>query len=325
MGAFFVLMRLTYSNMWAKFQRNIQAVGTTDTNIKAEFDSQLGATYQLMLAKLKNFKTYQPYSFTTTAGTQYLPYPPGEVSIDGITITVGSINYPLRIYDSEMLWEQLNAISIQASALPQFYFPRRDDFGIWPIPQATYTGTMYYHYRDRNLSVADYSAGTIAVTNGAKTVTGTSTAFTSAMIGRWFTITDPTIGGQGYWYRIANVSGQTLTLFQNYTGTTATGVSLYNIGETPEIPEEGHMTLVDGITAGFYIDYRKDLQNGSLFMNKFYTGDPANASREEGDTKIAAGLIGLMNRYADRDDTRVIDRNLQLNPLQWKPWSTTLS
>lgn len=319
-------MRLSRTVIKAKFLRNIQSVGVSDSNIDTEFDYQLGVYYQLMLAKLKNYKTYISSTFSTVASTQYYSNPPGYVTSDGIVITVGSVNYPLKLISSEYLWEQLNAVLLQASALPQFYFPRRDDFGVWPIPQAVYTGTIYYHYRDRNLMVDDYAAGTITVTSGSATVTGSGTAFTAGMVGRWLFIDDTTVPGHGYEYRITGYTSATsLTLARTFVGTTTSGISSYRIGETPEIPEELHQCLADGVTAGYYADIRKDPTNAQMFLNKFYTGDMVNASRNEGDTQIAAGLIGGINRYNDREDERIIDRRPQLNPLQWKPWSTVLS
>lgn len=311
--------------MLAQFLRNISAVGTTDTNIIAEFNSELGQTYQLMLAKLANYRTTTASSFSTAASTQNYPYPQGEVTIDGVVVTVGSVNFPLKIVSSEYQWEQLNAILIQASALPQFYFPRRDGFDIWPIPQAVYTGKIYYHYRDRNLSVADYTGGSIQVTANSASIVGNGTAFTPSMVGRWLSVTDPTVSGQGYWYRILSYgSATTLTLDRVYTGSSSASCS-YVIGETPELPEEGHMTLVDGVTAGFYAHMRKDTTEAARFYNMFYTGDPSNANRIEGNTQISGGLIGLINRYMDRDDTRIINRNPRLNPLQYKVWATSLS
>jgi hypothetical protein len=326
-------MRLTYSDLWDQFQRNINAVGTNDANIKAEFNTALGTVYQLMLSVLTNYKTTRQSSFVTVTGAmpnsnpanQYYPYPEGEIIIEGITVTVGSVNFPLKIINSLYNWQQLNSILVQASALPQFYFPRADDFGIWPIPQAPYTGEISYYYRDRNLTIADYKAGSIAVTANSATIVGTSTTFTPAMVGRWFTVTDPTVSGQGYWYRISGYTDANhLTLGWPYTGTSASGVT-YKIGETPEIPEEGHAILVDGVTAEFYAHMRKDLANASLFSNKFWTGDPNNKDRIEGNTKIAGGLIALSNRYSNREDTRVINKKPKLNPLQSKVWATSLS
>jgi len=326
-------MRLSYSGLLQQFLRNINLVGSADQNIIAEFNTSLGQTYQLMLAKLKNYKTSKNTNFTTVTGAmpnstpsnQYYPYPEGEIDIEGIVVTVGSVNFPLKIVNSLYNWQQLNAILIQASALPQFYFPRTDDFGIWPIPQVAYSGVISYHYRDRNLSVADYTTGSIAVTANSTTITGTSTSFTPAMVGRWFTITDPTVSGQGYWYRIAAYTSPTvLTLNVPYTGS-ASASATFLIGETPEIPEEGHMVLCDGITASFYQHMRKDPDNAAKYLNLFWTGDLGNSKRDEGDSSIAGGLIGMINRYGDRDNTRIINRVPRLNPLQFKTWATTLT
>lgn len=257
--------------------------------------------------------------------SQYYPYPPGSVVIEGAYITIGSVNYPLRPILSRFDWEQLNSIQIQASAVPQFYFSRRDDFGIWPIPQAVYTGNLSYHYRDRNLSVADYQTGTVTVTAGSNVITQTGGTFTSAMVGRWFTINDPTVPGQGYWYRIVNyISSSSLQINQPWTNATASTTS-YRIGESPELPEEGQVLLAIGTTADFYGGMQKDPTNFAFYNNMFWTGDPGNSSRQEGDGKIGGGLIGLVDRYSDRDDRRLIKRKPKLNPLQYKVFATTLS
>lgn len=319
-------MRLTRTDIWNKFTRNIEEVGTSDTDIINEFNYQLGVHYQLMLAKLENYRTYLSSSFTTVANTQYYPYPPGYVNTDGLVITVGSVNFPMKVISSEFLWEQLNAITVQASALPQFYYPRRDDFGVWPIPQAVYTGNIYYHYRDRNLMVDDYATGTVAVVSGSAVVTMTTGVVTAAMVGRWFTIDDTTVPGRGYFYRIVSVNtgANTFTLFQNFVGTTTSGITLYRIGETPEMPEDLHMYLPDGTTAGFYKDFRHDAPGSVPYYNNFWTGDPANANRKIGDTDIPAGLIGGINSYMDRDDDPIVDRNPSLSPLQMRVWATSI-
>lgn len=263
------------------------------------------------------------------AGTtaQYYPFPPGYVTADGIVLRVGNINYPLKIVESEAIWEQLNAVLLQASAVPQFYYPRRDDFGIWPIPQNFYPGEIYYHYRDRNMLVDDYTAGSVTVTNSSYRVTGSSAAFTAAMVGRWFTIDDTTVPGEGYWYRIVDVdvSNQYLILSQPFAGTTTSGITSYRVCQTPELPEDLHMYLADFVTGGYYKDIRKDPTNAQMFLNSFFTGDMNNSSREEGDPNVMGGLIGGMKAYSDREDTRVINRKPGLNPLEFKAFATSLS
>lgn len=408
-------MRQTYSTIKAKFLRNIQSVGVSDANLDAEFSYQLGVYYQLMLAKLKNYKTYQNYSFyvgmytlnlttgtapvaistitssTTTAtvttgaahgyttgntvtinnvaingintagynGTftitvtsttvftytlpatvsgvagdhaQYYNNPPGFVTVDGITIAVGTvgtsniIRYPLTLESSQLSWEKKNIVPMQIAIPPKNYFPRRDDFGIWPIPRTLYSANLYYHYRDRNLSVADYFAGSITVTNGSNKVTGSSTIFTAAMVGRWLFIDDPTVPGQGYEYRINHFTSTTqVELDSQWQGTTSSGITSYRIGESPEIPEDLQMYLADGVTGGYLKDVRKDMVNGQAFLNSFFTGDLNNASRQESDPNILGGLIGGMKAYSDREDQRIITRNGDTNSVMWEPWGVTLS
>lgn len=318
-------MLLTYTDIWNQFLRNTNQVGTTDTNLQSGFNLYLGQRYQLVLAKLRNYKTTAEYDFSTAANTQYYSYPINEITIEGMYITIGSVNFPMRIINSRMDWEQLNAILIQASALPQFYFPQRDTFGIWPIPQAIYSGVMYFHYRDRDLTIADYTTGTVTITAGSASVVGVGTVFTSAMVGRWFSISDPTVPGQGYWYRISAFTDTThITLTQAWSGSAGSG-ALFRIGEAPEIPDELHITLVDGVTADFYAGMRKDLSSAAIYENRFWTGDANNTTRKAGDSTIAGGIIGGINRYADRDDTRIVRKKQKMNPLQYKVWATTLT
>lgn len=394
-------MRLTYSDIKQQHLRNINLVGSTDVNILADFNVNLGQRYQLALAKMANYKTTQTYHFqtginsvlltsqvsqavgtitsvgtlatattsvahgyttgnsvalsgadpagyngtftiTVTGPTTFTyvlpvalsvaatvsaayPYPLGEVTIEGMFITIGSVNYPLQALMSRWNDEQLNAIQIQASAIPQFYFVERDQIKIWPIPQATYQGTVYYHYRDRNLSIEDYLTGTVSLTQNSALITGSGTLFTTAMVGRWFTVTDPTVPGQGYWFRVSQFVDSThLFVYQPWTQANATGAT-YRIGETPETPEEMHSIFAFGTAADYYGGMQKDPTNFALYDNLFWTGNTANASREEGSNNMTGGLLGGMNRYTTRDDRHIIKRKPKLNPLQYKVWATSLS
>lgn len=408
-------MRLTWSDIWAKFLRNIQSVGVTtssDTNLLAEFNYQFGVYYQLMLAKLKNYKTYLEYPFyvgmyvqkltsgsqpvaistitsvtttaTVTTGTahgystsdsvtinnvtptgytgtftitvtstttftytlpasvnavagghaQYYQNPNGFVTVDGITISVGTvgtsniIRYPLTLESSQLNWEKKNIIPNQVAIPPQNYFPRRDDFGIWPIPRTLYSANLFYHYRDRNLLVPDYTTpGTVSLTAGSNVITGSSTVFTAAMVGRWFQVTDTTVPGQGYFYRLSSfVSTTIMTMYGQWGGSTTSGITGFRIGETPEIPEDLHMYIVDGITGGYLKDVRKDVDNGQAFLNNFWTGDMFNKSRKEDDPDISGGLIGGMKNYSDREDQRIVNRDdNDINFLRLEPWSVRLT
>lgn len=78
-----------------------------------------------------------------------------------------------------------------------------------------------------------YNFGSITVTNKSTTVTGVTTTFTSAMVGKWITIGySSTTGasGAGYAYKISAVGSATsLTLSEAYRGTSLVQAA-YEIG-----------------------------------------------------------------------------------------------
>lgn len=67
-----------------------------------------------------------------------------------------------------------------------------------------------------------YRTGTVAVTNGSKTVTGVGTLFTTAVnAGDAFALVDANLNPTGAWYEVeAVVSNTEITLKQSYAGTT---------------------------------------------------------------------------------------------------------
>jgi hypothetical protein len=320
-------VRDTYTSLKNQFLRNINLIGSTDANLLSDFQSNLGRRYQLILSELKNYKNQTQFTASTVANQQFYAWPPSTVDIESVVITVGSVNYPMQIINSQYNWDQLNAILIQASAMPQFVFPRKDDFGVWPIPQAVYTITFNAHARDRNLLVEDYTAGTVQVTSGSNSIVGTSTTWTAGMVGRWFEVTDTTVNGHGYFYRITAVgSATTATINTAFYGDSNSGLT-YLIGESPEIPEEGGIVLVDGVTADYYSGMKVDPEKAQFFSNKFQTGDgskmvPMDIAQR---STIRGGLIGLVNRYANRTTKTIIRRRPKLSPLSQKIFATTLS
>ena len=160
-------------------------------------------------------------------------------------------------------------------------FPSRDDFGIWPIPAADdYTITLNYIYSTPPLNVADYTTGTVTVTNGSQFVSSSGGAsFDSTMAGRWFVLTDASGFPTGYWYRItsANDATDVLTLETYYEGSSLSGQN-YIIGQVPELPDESHIFLSWGVTADWYAT-RGDGTRAAEFNNMYYTGDPNNSKR----------------------------------------------
>lgn len=83
-----------------------------------------------------------------------------------------------------------------------------------------YATRRYLGKRDP-ATTADYSTGTIAVTNGSNAVVGTGTTFTSGMVGKMIRV-----GSDNAFYRVSGFTDAThITLASNYTGTTASSLS----------------------------------------------------------------------------------------------------
>ena len=184
-------------------------------------------------------------TFSTVASQQYYQTPEDCIRIKSITITIGGVAYPLTEIADEETWKVVN-MRTQTSATPEYYYVKDDDqYGIWPIPASSVAsaGLLNYERRMRDMSQADYTTGTITVTNGSAAVVGSGTSWTARMVGKHLKINDD--AGDGMWYAISSFTDATnITLENTYAGSSASAQS-YAIGELPDIPEEFHESLID--------------------------------------------------------------------------------
>lgn len=298
-------MRMTANDLFTMFLNDTGNTGSTDTNLQTFFLTKLAWRYQVAFSEINNKMTQKVFTGSTVAGQQFYHYPPGIFDISDCTITINGLNYPVLANDSNLQWDRINLVLISVTALPQFVFPRKDDFGIWPIPQAVYTINLQINARDRSLTnLTDYNTGTVTVTNNSQTVTGSGTSWTTAMKGYWFVMNDVTQPDQGFYYRIASVQSSTqLTLETYYIGASVTG-GAYRIGQSPELPEEVHMNLEQGTVADYYGGPRSDLAKMTMFDNLFWTG---NAQVKERDGMVfTGGILGAKTRYAGRQEGAIV-------------------
>lgn len=291
-------MRYTYSTAQSDFLDKTGNNGSIDTGLINFFNRQLTGRYQMAYGEIKNQMTQTTFTGNTVVNQQFYHYPPGIVDLADCTITINGLAYPIITDDSILQWDRINLVIISTTALPQFAFPRKDDFGIWPIPQGVFPINIVVQLRDRTPSVADYTTGTVTTTNNSQTVTGVGTTWSSSMVGRWFTMNDNTQPGYGYWYRIIGVTSTTsLTLETAYVNTSVSSAA-YLIGETFELPEEVHPNIVDGCVADYYAGPRSDMNKASWFDNRYWTGN--GLEKERDGKKFAGGILGVQQRYAGR-------------------------
>lgn len=197
---------------------------------------------------------YVNTSIMTTAlsigGQQFYRMPPNYSKLKDITVTVGVLQWTLTEILTRQEWDNLNVFPYYASIPSKFFiFPGGDrggQIGIWPIPSTTgNTLTFNYKFRIPDLSIADYTTGTVAVTSGQTTVTGSGTSWqvttNQGNESRWIQIAPNATAansGDNLWYQVASVDSATsLTLYQPYQGTSVTS-GTYTIGQMPLIAED---------------------------------------------------------------------------------------
>lgn len=107
-------------------------------------------------------------------------------------------------------------------------------------------------YSIRFLGSNNYSTGSVSVTFGATTVTGSGTSWTSAMVGRNILLS-------GEWYPISsvNVGAQTLEVGLAYGDTTLTNAT-YMIATTVDNTSISNMTIQGSTSAAITVTYAKE-------------------------------------------------------------------
>lgn len=188
----------------------------------------------------KYFFNERTATTTTTASTQDYALPFNIKTLINVYITVGNIRYQLTEAPNNSFWNSLNFVPY-TSDIPQYYYILNKRLYVFPIPSSSSnTITYVYKIRLRDLSMADYSTGTVSATNGSATITGSGTTFIEDMVGRWIRLTSAatTPTGDEQWYELGTYTSATsIALINTYQGSTVTGAS-YVIGEMPVLPED---------------------------------------------------------------------------------------
>jgi len=169
------------------------------------------------------------YTVNTDSTAQFVSIPMYVDRAESVYVTIGSQRYAPLECPSRQLWDMLNQTTY-TSDIPEYFFIYDGKIGLYPAPASSGNViTVNGKLLAKDLSIADYTAGTVsAVTNGATTVTGSGTTWTAKMAGRWLRITDSDTAntGDGHWYQILSVASTTsLTLVRAYAGTTITAGS----------------------------------------------------------------------------------------------------
>lgn len=186
-------------------------------------------------------------SYTVPGGTvatqQGYTLPFNNKQVINTTVLIGSILWQPTEVSTRKAFDALNVIPFNNN-YPQYYYIYNNQLLLWPIPAENGDPiTINYKRRIKDLSAADYTTGTVTVTNGSTAVVGSGTNWTTNMAGRWLNIPQTlsnVTSGDDEWYQIASVTNATsLVLNNQYQGQTVTSTaSGYIIGEVPILPED---------------------------------------------------------------------------------------
>lgn len=149
-------------------------------------------------------------------------------------VNVGSNVYSPQPVEDPVLWKRILQSQLGVGDRALFYYRQGNQVLLAPTPESnSNTITIRIRKNVADLSVADYTTGTVTVTNDDNTVTGAGTTFTEPMEGRYLRATS----GDMQWYEIADFTSTTaLELLQPYEGVTVAG-STYIIGQVSPLPE----------------------------------------------------------------------------------------
>lgn len=323
-------MRQTFSDLIKICQDG--AGKDTSTASLTFFKQRINSRDETVLSKLPSYLSEIEDTFTTVADQQPYDYFANTREIVGLSIEINSVTYNLTPIHSNARWNQLNAIQIQAGAIPLHYFKRQRKFEIWPIPQDAYTATMQYSIRGGGMVRTDYTTGTVTATVSDATVEGAGgmawDTTTNILAGDWFTLTDSNGEPRGEWYRVDSITdADTLELNRTYERSTEAGAT-YLIGQTPEGPEEGHEFRAHGALMDYFLAFRQSPAKAKVWANMFWTGDPGISRQvavRESKPWTGGGLLGLINDYTDRESSQLIERRPDRGDPRMKVFATQIS
>lgn len=257
-------------------------------------------------AALNNYFNRRSKATNLEDGQQYYQLPADCLRVSGVDYLLSAARrIPLDQVRSEHQWRLLNSTEQSGNYLTYWFQKGADELGIFPIPSADTTNGLIIYYEPKGFTFSqdDYTTGTVSLTQGSTTVTGSGTTFTSSMVGREFRVTD---GSDGYDYRIAGyTSGTVLTLEEPFLGVSGAGKT-FILGEAPIYPSEYHDAPVDYALSRFF-----EMNN-----------NPVRAKYHK--DNFAMAIADAKEKYASSSSSQVItDEAASYNP--WFDNTRTIS
>lgn len=213
----------------------------------------------------------------STVGVQAYNIPANVSKIKNNTINVGQLKYQPVPIETRQEWDTVNFLPY-TSDIPQYFFIYAGKLELWPIPSTTGNIiTFNYQTRVPDLSIADYSTGTLdtgGMVAGSTAVTGLATGWAGGTfpvgvdIGYYnLKIKANPPYGDGIWYPIRRFNSNTsLTLdLPVVNAPNITNATTYTIGQFPLLSEDFHDMLVYGALKTYFSSTVKDVDKYKEF------------------------------------------------------------
>lgn len=220
----------------------------SSTKIQTTIQRAFTTIYQELRNDLSIFYDIDSEADTTVAQQAVYTLPVRYRKMVQVKVTVGGDPYyPIPIASRDQFNKLKEGVgSSPYSDFPLYYFLHAQvgkyQIEFYPAPSSSGNAIEYRFYENpRDIVSADFTdktAGTVSVSNGSASVTGSGTAFASSDVGRYIRF-----DSDGHWYRISAVGGTTsLTLDRNYEGTAISGGN-YKLGTVLQIPAEANKII----------------------------------------------------------------------------------
>lgn len=264
---------LSYTGRRTRFG---QLANNTQTGTLTIADALMNDATRMLLGLAEWDFLEKTKTTTSTASTQFYDLPSDCGKLISVTYTNGNIYTPMECTSRDH-WNALNMTS-QTSDTPEWFYIFNGQVGFYPTPSSSSkTITFIYQRSFKDLSIADYTTGTITTaTTGSSSIVGSGSSWTDKMEGRYLKITDSDTAntGDGFWYEIEDVdTGTTMTLTRLYAGPSiAAGSAAYTIGQMAPLPEDYQTLPVYKALEIYFSSIQPEPDRAKIYRDMFDNG-----------------------------------------------------
>lgn len=261
-------------NLFGKLSNNEEASNLTlgDTLMNE-------ADREIVTDKRFNFRVTST-TLDTVASQQFYDLPADIGSLNNVTILVDTTLHTPDEITTRRQWDIVNQTTSVTADTPDYYYldKQTGQVGFYPKPTSDGNTITFNYLRNfKNLTLADYTTGTIVTaTNGSTAIVGGSTSWTAKMADRWIRFDDSNTAntGDGFWYEISSITdGTHLVLEKNYQGISiAAGSGTYIIAQVSLIPETHQILPVYKALEIYFTSVQPEENRAVLYKRLFEDG-----------------------------------------------------